>query len=142
MKIGTLVAALAGGIVMFGLGFLFFGVLFAEYFMANTTQYPGLVKDPPVVWAIFLFNLAWAWLVAWVVERSAPTIQLWAEGAKVGAIVLFVLGVGIDLEFHAFMHLHKELAPMLLHILIVTFMGAVAGAVIGWIIGYFNRRAA
>lgn len=140
MKVGTLLAALAGGIVMFALGFLFFGVLFAEYFMANTTQYPGLVKDPPVVWAIFLFNLAWAWLVAWVMEFAGRSG--WGEGAKVGAIVLFVLGVGIDLEFHAFMHLHKELAPMLLHILLVTFMGAVAGAVIGWIIGYFNRRAA
>lgn len=140
MKIGTLLAALAGGIVMFGLGFLFFGVLFAEYFMANTTQYPGLAKDPPIVWAIFLFNLAWAWLVAWVMEYAGRSG--WGEGAKVGAIVLFVLGVGIDLEFHAFMNLHKELAPMLLHILIVTFMGAVAGAVIGWIIGYFNRKAA
>ncbi len=156
MKVGTLVAALAGGIVMFGLGFLFFGLLFAEYFKANTTEYPGLVKDPPLVWAIFLFNLAWAWLIAWVVDRSgaAPTTpsaeaaatppraggELWAEGAKVGAIVLFVLGVGINLEFHAFMHLHKELAPMLLHILIVTVMGAVAGAVIGVVLGYFNKK--
>jgi hypothetical protein len=50
MKIGTLAAALAGGIVMFLLGFLFFGILFAEYFRTNMVEYPGLVKDPPLVW--------------------------------------------------------------------------------------------
>lgn len=138
MKVGTLVAALVGGIVMFGLGFLFFGVLFADYFKANTIDYPGLVKDPPVVWAIFLFNLAWAWLIAWVVDRS--NLGGWAEGAKAGAIIMFVLALGIDLEFQAFMNIHKELAPLILHIGIVTVMGAVAGAVIGLVLDYFNKR--
>lgn len=137
MKVGTLVAALAGGIVMFGLGFLFFGLLFAEYFKANTIDYPGLVKDPPLVWAIFLFNLVWGWLIAWVVDRS--NLGGWAEGAKAGAIIMFVLALGIDLEFHAFMNIHKEFAPMILHIGIVTVMGAIAGAVIGLVLGYFNK---
>jgi hypothetical protein len=137
MKVGTLVAALAGGIVMFGLGFLFFGVLFAEYFKANTIDYPGLVKDPPVIWAIFLFNLVWAWLIAWVVDRS--NLGGWAEGAKAGAIIMFVLALGIDLEFQAFMNIHKEVAPMILHIGIVTVMGAVAGAVIALVLGYFDK---
>lgn len=31
MKVGTLVAALAGGIVMFGLGFLFFGLVLGYF---------------------------------------------------------------------------------------------------------------
>lgn len=137
MKVGTLVAALAGGIVMFGLGFLFFGLLFADYFKANTIDYPGLVKDPPLVWAIFLFSLAWGWLIAWVVDRS--NLGGWGEGAKAGAIIMFVLALGIDLEFHAFMNLHKEFAPMILHIGIVTIMGAVAGAVVGLVLDYFNK---
>lgn len=139
MKIGTLAAALAGGIVMFLLGFLFFGVLFADYFKANMVQYPGLEKNPPLVWAIFLFNLAWGWLIAWVVDRSGPAG--WAEGAKVGSITMFVIGVGIDLEFQAFMNVHKALAPMLVHIILVIVMGAAAGAVIGLVFDIFGRRA-
>lgn len=139
MKIGTLAAALAGGIVLFLVGFLFFGLLLADYFRANMVEYPGLVKDPPLVWAIFLFNLAWGWLVTWVVDRSG--VVGWAEGAKVGAIVLFIIGVGVDLEFHAFMNVHKALAPMLVHILIVTVMGAIAGAVVGLILKFFAGRA-
>lgn len=138
MKVGTLLAALAGGVVMFGLGFLFFGVLFAEFFKANTIEYPGLVKDPPLIWAIFLFNLAWGWLIAFVLDYGSRSG--WAEGAKAGAIIMFVLGLGIDLEFHAFMNVHKALAPMIVHILIVTVMGAVSGAVIGLVLGYFSKK--
>ena len=137
MKIGTLLGALAGGIVMFLLGFLFFGILFAEYFKANTVVYPGLVKDPPVFWAIFLFNLVWAYLIAWAMEYAGRSG--WGEGAKAGAVVMFILGVGINLEFYSFMNVHKELAPLLLHVLIVTFMGAVAGAVIGLVRGYLSK---
>jgi len=140
MKIGTLLAVLVGGIVMFGLGFLFFGWLLASYFQANTIEYAGLVKDPPVVWAIFLFNVIWAWLIAFVLEYGGRSG--WGEGAKAGAIVMFVLALGIIVEFHAFMNLHRELAPVLVHILIVTGMGAVAGAVIGVVQGYFNRKPA
>ena len=140
MKIGTLVGALAGGIVMFLLGFLFFGVLLADYFKANMIEYAGLAKDPPLVWAIVLFNLAWGYLIAFVLDYAGRSG--WAEGAKTGAIVMFILALGIDLEFHAFMNIHKALAPMLVHILIVTLMGAIAGAVIGWVKGFFDSRTA
>lgn len=137
MKIGTIVAALVGAIVMFGLGFLFFGLLFSEFFKANTVEYAGLAKDPPVIWAIFLFNLAWAYLIAFVLGYAARSGAV--DGAKAGAVVMFVIALGIDIEFHAFMNIHKSFAPMLLHILIVTIMGAVGGAVIGLVSGRFNK---
>jgi hypothetical protein len=138
MKLGTLLGALAGGIVLFLLGFLFFGYLLADYFRANTIEYPGLVKDPPLIWAIFLFNFVWGWLIAFVLEYAGR--RGWGEGAKIGAIVMFLLALGSFLQFHAFMNVHKELAPMLAHILVVTFMGAVGGAVIGWVQGFFNTE--
>ena len=139
MKIGTIVAAIVGAIVMFGLGSLFFAVLFSDYFRGNAIQYTGLEKDPPVIWAIFLFNLVWAWLIAYVLEFAGRTG--WAEGAKAGAIVMFVLAVGISIEFFAFMNLHKEVAPVIAQILLVTFMGTVTGAVIGFVGSLFNRQA-
>ena len=139
MKIGTIVSALVGAFVMFGLGGLFFVVLFWDYFRANTIEYAGLAKDPPVMWAIFLFNFVWAWLIAFVLEFAGRTG--WAQGAKAGAVVMFFLAVGLDIEFFAFMNLHKELAPMIAHVLIVTFMGAITGAVIGFVGGLFNRGA-
>ena len=138
MKIGVLAAALAGGVVMFLLGFLFFGILLAEFFLANMVQYPGLQKDPPLVWAIFLFNLAWAWLIAWVTDKTSGG---WAEGAKAGAIVMFIIALAANLDFLAFLNVHKGLSPMLVHILIVTFTGTVAGAVAGFVLGFFRKKS-
>lgn len=140
MKIGTILAALAGGIVMFGLGFVFFAVLFATYFQENMIQYPGLMKDPPVIWAIFLFNFVWAWLIALVLDHWAK-LSGWGEGAKAGAIVMFVIALGMNLDFYAFLNFHKSLAPVIVHLIIVTVMGAIAGAVIGLVLGYFNKKA-
>jgi hypothetical protein len=137
MKIGTLLAALAGGIVMFLLGFLLFGVLLADFFTKNTVQYPGLMKDPPAFWAIFLFNLVWAWLIAWIVERSQASG--WAVGAKIGAIALFTIGVGTDLDYLAFMHIYTSITPILVHLIVATILGAVAGAVIGLVMERFGR---
>lgn len=136
MKIGVLAAALAGGLVMFLLGFLFFGFLFADSSRANMVEPASLQKNPPLVWAILLFNLAWGWLIAWIVDKTRGG---WAEGAKTGAIVMFILAAGIDLEFHAFVNVRKELAPFLVHILIITFMGMVAGAVSGAVLGVFQQ---
>jgi hypothetical protein len=141
MKIGTLVAALAGGIVMFLLGFLFFGYLFADFFRANTNEFPGLRKDPPLIWAIFLFNLVWAWLIAWVLDHWSEGGG-WGQGAKVGAIIMFTTGLAVDLDFYAFSNMHKGPSVAIAHLAIVIVLGAVSGAVIGWVLGLFGRSDA
>jgi polyferredoxin len=139
MSTGTIVGVIAGSIVMFLLGWLFFGVVFAEYFQANMVQYANLEKNPPVIWAIYLFNLAWAALIGIVLAYGGRSG--WAEGAKAGAIVMFVLSAGLNMEFFAFMNLHKDVAPMLVGVLVVTLLGAVSGAVIGAVKAYFERPA-
>jgi hypothetical protein len=140
MKIGTIVAALVGGIVMFGLGGLVFGMMLNDYFRSNMVEYAGLAKDPPLLWVVFLFNLTWAALIAFVLDYAGRSG--WAEGVKVGTIVMFLLSLGIDLDLFAFLNFHKSLAPMVYHILIVSLMGAVTGSVIGLIMEVFNKRTA
>ncbi|MEP7149563.1 MAG: hypothetical protein ABI857_11845 [Acidobacteriota bacterium] len=140
MKIGTLLGAVAGGIVTFLLGFLFFGILLADYFKADMIEYAGLLKDPPMIALIFLFNVTFAWLISWALDYGGGSG--WAEGAKVGAIVLFVISLGMFFEFEAFMNIHKSLAPTLVHLLVVMVMGAAGGAVIGIVQGYFKRERA
>lgn len=139
MTTGTIVGVIAGSIVMFLLGWLMFGILFMDYFQANTVQYPGLMKEPPVIWAIYLFNLAWAALIGIVLAYGGRSG--WAEGAKAGAITMFVLSAGLNMEFFAFMNMHKDTAPIIVGILIVTLLGAAAGAVIGAVKAYFERSA-
>ena len=139
MKIGTLVAAILGGLVMFGMGGLVFGFLLSEYFKANTIEYAGLVKDPPLVWLIYLFNVIWAWVIAYVLEYGGRSGV--AEGAKMGAILLFAISLGITVEFEAFMNVHRSFSPILVQLAVIIVMGAIGGAVIGWIQAFFDRRA-
>lgn len=140
MKIGTIAGAIAGGITMFLLGFVVFAVLLESYFRANMTVYSGLEKDPPVFWAIFLFNLTWAALIAFALDYAGRSG--WAEGAKVGTIIMFLLALGTNLDFFAFLNIHKAAAPMIVHTLVVAIMGGVTGAVVGAVMGMFNRKTA
>ena len=133
MNVRTIIAALAGGVTMFLLGFVFFGLLFAEYFRSNMVQYPGLDKDPPVFWAIFLFNLAWAAIIAFVLDYAGR--GGWAEGAKVGAIIMALIAIAANFDFFAFLNIHKTVAPILVHVLVVTVIGGLTGAVIGLVKG-------
>ena len=133
MNVRNVLAVIAGGLVMFLLGWLLFGFLFADFFRANMIQYPGLEKDPPLIWAIFLFNVVWGILITFTLAYAGRSG--WGEGAKVGGVTMFLLALGIDLEFQAFMNVHKEIAPLLLHIFVVTTMGMIAGAVIGLVRG-------
>ncbi len=137
MKFGTILAAVAGGVVMFLLGFLFFAVLLANFFAGYMVQYQGLMKDPPEIPLIFLFNLVWAWLIAFVMEWAG--IRSFASGAKAGAAIMFALALGGNLQYYAFMNLHTSIVPLIVDVLVVTVMGAVAGAVISLILGFFNK---
>ncbi|HEV7643276.1 MAG TPA: hypothetical protein VGO50_04970 [Pyrinomonadaceae bacterium] len=137
MKFGTILAAVAGGLVMFLLGFLFFGILLANFFAEYTVKYQGLMKDPPEISLIFLFNLVWAWLIAFVMEWSG--ISTITGGVKAGAAIMFALILGVNLQYYAFMNLHTSIVPLVVDVLVVTVMGAVAGAVIALVLGFFNK---
>jgi len=139
MKLGTLLAAVAGAIVMFLLGFLFFGVLLSGYFSASTIKYAGLVKDPPEFICLFLFNLVWLWLVAFVADYWAGA-RTFAGGAKVGAIILFCIALGLMLQNCAFMNMYTSVVPMIVYVLVVTVMGTIAGGVTGIVLGFFSKK--
>lgn len=60
MLVKILAGTVIGGIVMWLLGFLIFGVIFDSYMKAGVHQYPGLIKESPEMISLFLFNLSWA----------------------------------------------------------------------------------
>src|SRR5262245_18656193 len=140
MKLGTILAAIVGGVVMFLLGFVFFGILLTSFFKEHTVVYSGLVKEPVEIPLIFLFNLVWAWLIAVVMEWSG--IRNLASGAKAGAAIMFLLYLGGNIQQYAFMNLYTSIMPLVVSVLVVTVLGAVAGAVMGLVMGFFNKKPA
>src|SRR5687768_4314136 len=135
MNIRTLVATLAGAVVLFFGGWLIFGLLLANYMKANTVQYAGLMKEPmPDMIPLALANLALAWLFAFVFDYWAG-IRTFVTGLKGGALITLPIMLWIDLQFMAFMNLYTSIVPLIIDIIAATVLGAIAGGVVGLVLG-------
>lgn len=130
----VLVATLVGGIAMTLLGWLIFGLLTAEYYKAHTINYPGLVNDPPVWIPLILFNLAFAWLIAFVFEYWAG-IRSFGGGLKGGALIILPMAIGIDMQYMAFMNLYTGYSLLVIDVVLTTILGAIVGGIIGFTLG-------
>lgn len=136
MNIRVLVATLVGGITMFLLGWLIFGILLMDYFKANTIQYSGLIKEVPNFVGLIIFNLAFAWLFAFIFDYWAG-IRTFVAGLKGGALIMLPITIGINFQYLAFMNLHKGYTPIIVDIIAATLFGAIAGGVIAFVLGKF-----
>lgn len=141
MKVSTIVAALVGAVVMFLLGWLFFGVLLSSYMEANipkAVKDSGMMRAQPEFICLFLFNLVWAWLLAIIFDYWAG-VRDFIRGAKIGALIMFLLALGVNLQYCAFMNYHDNWTMIIIDILVVAVMGAITGGVMGLVLGYFNK---
>src|SRR5688500_8907866 len=101
MNIKVLAATLAGAVTMFVLGWLIFGLLLANYFNASMVNYTGLVKNPPDFIPLFLFQVAFAWLIAFIFDYWAG-IKTLVTGLKGGVLILVPIALGINFQQMAF----------------------------------------
>ena len=84
-------SAIAGAVVAFVLGGLIYAVLLADFFTANVTA-AGVMKDPPLFWAIGLSELAGATLLTLI-------LLTWARAGDVGRAVKIGAGFGLAASF-------------------------------------------
>lgn len=133
-----LVATLVGGVLMFILGFLVFGIALESYMLANTTQYPGLIKNPPNFILLGIANLAFAGLLSLVAEYWAR-VRTFSGGLKVGALVTFPLAVWTDSINESFMEIYIGVVPIVVDVIVATALGAITGGVIGIILGKMDK---
>ena len=88
-----LVGTVTGAVVLFAVGFLFWGVLFAGFFEGQ--QPPGLVRETPILWSsivsALLFGAFLTLIVQWTGSGGA------ADGFKMGALVGLLVWGSVDL---------------------------------------------
>ena len=89
------VATLVGGIVLYAVGYLIFTKAFAGFYAANVGTATGVDRDAEIVWAVALGSLAYAALIAYAMGNRAASPSI-GEGAKIGAIVGFLLWFSVD----------------------------------------------
>lgn len=121
-----LFGALAGGIVYFLLGFLFYGVLFKNI-------YPSSEEDHMLF--VFLGCMTFGFMLSYLLNKMG--VNDCKLGASRGAIFGFMLGLYSNFFMYSGMAINYT--NLVLDVIIMTVMGAITGALIGFVFKKLNH---
>jgi hypothetical protein len=125
-------ATVAGGVTLFILGYLIYGLALADFYAANAGSATGVMREEPLFWAVGFGELALAALLTLVLGRWAG-ISGMGDGLKGGAIVGLLLALAINLIIYGVMNT-MNLTAALADVVVAAFRLGLAGAVIGAVI--------
>jgi hypothetical protein len=118
---------------MFLLGWLLWGYLFMDTFRSLSNPVEGAERAEPILWAIALSNVAWAYLYAYIFDRWA-SISTFKGGAMAGALMALLIGLSMDLVMYATLTM-PTLQGLALDVVLNLVVGGIGGGVIGWVLG-------
>ncbi len=127
LMIGTAV----GGVLLYGLGYLFYEMLLADFFAANAGSATGVWRETPIIWALLVGELMMAALVTMAIDKMGASSM--AAGAKVGAILGFMVWFSVDFIYYGlanFSNLTATIADPVVEIVRVGIVGAAIAAVL------------
>jgi len=124
---------LAGGVVLFVLGYLIFDLMFAAFYAANAGSATGVERDQQLVWAVALGSLSYAALVTLAIGSRAGSSNMGA-GLKIGAVVGFLLWFTVDFILYGITNV-SNLTRAVVDPLLELVRGGIAGGVIAVVLG-------
>ncbi len=122
----SILAALIGAIAFFILAWVIFGMLMIDFYLSNIVPYEGLVKDPPVIWSLFLHGLSIATLLSFIFHKM--DIQTFGKGFLIALWVGFL----VTLYFYSFIYASLHLYTVK-RIVVDLFVNSLFIAVVGGI---------
>ncbi len=124
-------ATFAGGIVFFVSGFVFYGLLLQDFMVAAYAD--GALKETPEWGILILADLIFGAFLTMVLRRW-PDAGTVAEGAKAGAVLTLLLGLGFSLVTYATTNtIGAAVIPV--EVVVSAIRGALAGGAIGAVLG-------
>ncbi|NNC94010.1 MAG: hypothetical protein HKN92_00500 [Chitinophagales bacterium] len=133
MNTKVLLAAFVGAVISFFFGWIVYGMLLYSFMEDRTIYYEGLMKDPPVLWAIFVGGFC-VYLLGAIIFDKWANIRSFIPGLKAGLWIGLLMSLFMDLYNYAFMNLWG-FDLMIVDIVINTIMFGIIGGVIGAILG-------
>lgn len=133
-----LIGGIVGGIAFFLLGYLIYGVIFANYLQNHPGTATGAYKEMKDFewWALILGNLLSGFLLAYIfVKANIATV---VNGLVTGAIIGFLMGASHDLIIFGTGNLFSK-HGILVDAVGFTILSALSGAIIAAIMGMLNR---
>lgn len=142
MMVRILVSGIVGAIAMFILGFLIWGLLLHSYFDSTmTATAKSVMLEQPNFVPLAIAQIVFGILFAYIFDKWA-SISTFVGGMTGGAILMFGLSLGWDLQMTAFfkdMHVGSPYVPLVVDVLAATVFGALSGGVIGQVIGMMKK---
>jgi hypothetical protein len=129
-----ILAALAGTVVYFLLGYLVYGVILHDA-MQNSSNAIIMRADADIVWwALVLGNFAFASFLTYMVAKTGTTSA--TGGAMLGLTIGILICASMDLMMYATTTMNAKPSFMIVDVLAGAAMAAVAAAVIAWVYNY------
>ena len=126
------VGTVIGGVVLYVMGFVFWEMLFADFFAANDGSATGVDREVPIMWAMILGTLIYAEAITFGVDsRNATSL---VEGAIIGAVIGVWIWGTADLIIYSLTHLNT-LTGAIADIVLEGVRGGIAGAVVALVLG-------
>ena len=129
-----LLAALAGGVVMFLAGWVIYGMLLMDTMRDINPGMASVAKDPPMIGGIFVSNVLGALLYAIIYDRWAG-INTFKAGAIAGAWITALISLSFDINMLSMSTL-MSLNGTVVDVVASTVLGALGGGAVGWVLGY------
>ena len=127
-----ILAGLIAGMVAFMFGFLTYGFVLEEFFIANAGTAQGVERGEDMLMIpLIIGHMAWGMLLAYIIGKIGE-IDTFTEGARVGAVLGFLGTAAVDLISFGTTHL-TTLEGTLVNIVILTIISSIIGGIVGWI---------
>ncbi len=127
-----LIGSIAGGVALYILGYVFWAMVFADFFAANAGSAEGVPRETEIIWASALGTLLYAVLITIMFEARSGAASV-VDGLKTGAIVGFLLWGTADFIFYGNFNL-SNLNATIADIALEAVRAGIGGAVIAVIL--------
>ncbi|MBX2961559.1 MAG: DUF1761 family protein [Cyclobacteriaceae bacterium] len=130
-----MLATLVGFVVLFVLGWIFYGMLLMDFYMANSGSASGVHRadDDMVWWALIVGNIMQAYLLVYIFGKWA-NISTFSGGVMAGGTIGFIYGLAYSLIMYSTSNLYN-LTATLVDPFVAGIMMGITGGVIGWMLG-------
>jgi len=130
-------AALAGGVTLFFVGFVLWGLLLAGFFDAHMGTATGVNKEQPLLFHLALGQFFWAVLLAVVIARYAA-VSGFLPGSRVGALLGFLMSLSVGLSQFSMANL-VDLTAVMVDPFVSAVWSGMGGGVVGLVLGWGRR---
>lgn len=127
-----LLSALLASVVYLATGYVFYYVIFADFFVRNAGSAIGVYRPEMIVWAVFLAQLSLGTLTV-LACSYAPNASSIGDGMKIGAWIGLLLGVATAFDLYGVSHV-QNLTATLVDTTLWIVRASIAGGVAIWML--------